>query len=1115
MRAAGPDVICTGCGLMEPPKKPPPGARCSNCGSAMQRENREAMQLAAEAIAIARVREMVQQWTHEGLIERASADEIQRRLTPAPPAPPPLPEPEPRHEEAQPDLSAHAWHPQPVQWTPPPEPEHHEAPELPPTAGGLDAITPLAALDAAPPTPRAPGKWETEVRPLLYENIGWFLGTLLVLAGSIYGVREAWRTLGGVARHVAVGGALFAYHAGFVGLAALLAKKSKGTGAVLGAIALGLSPIVFVALSSMVEVDVAIGSLLAFPFVIGSFLTLRSVGKRFDVNNPSILAFAVMPALIAELPVGRSAPDSLSRAALPFVGVVTARLALRSGSRAVDIAAAYAAVALGLYAVVGGPTAAASGPLAGAAVPLFFASLAAVMATGVERSAVRAALPRLTSTLTVLALAVVLVSVVVACKNAASGGPSLALFADAATAIVATGTFVVIARGRPGALHVAAILAPISGFLVARAAIPATPQWWPFGTAVAAAISIVAGGTLDGRERRVLSGWGVVAAIFALGCAPIMESVANVRGHFVATFATASVLAIAGHGSGGVQRRGLHYLGGFAGMIAALAWILPLANDVPMTIVRLMLAAAGGFAVAGAAFDVRAAILDDDAPNRSRPFEDLSGFALVFAFLGTLPTLRAATLFALDRGATPAVTLRDATMLAVVGGAFVLRSVRDRSAFPSLTGAAILGLWLYVAAGVRSPATAALTLGSIALAASLVASVRGLAKDHEKVEARRVFGLIPLPFPASGRRAVADGFAHASWIATAVTLLACFGWLANRVEAERSFAILAGACLVGTQILGFLTGAFGGYGLRGSVTSLSMIVTLIGFTAVVNRIGRPLPPPVVGYKLSAVAIAMWAVAIGAKRWGPAVGRTLGDEDSGKSYHVVFHVVVFLLAAVLGVDALLLSGRATHIALSTIPPLLLLGPAVVLVLESRTLKTPLLVHFAAPLAITGAALIATQRSILGSAPASIFPPEIAWSRGLLGVAICGAILGTSTFAVRDREEAAPTSIWVLVVALVVLAASWLRVDPIPAALVLGSGVFLALAKRRAAAEAVVGVGAFLVVHAAAQAVGVVPWWAGPAVAIIAGAAAIAGAAKKPGPIDLLVPAAVVAALVYAL
>jgi hypothetical protein len=1105
-------MICTSCGSMEPPKRPPHGARCSHCGSAdMKHETREAMMLAAEAIAIARVRELVAGWANEGLIARPSAEEIQRRLTPPPPEPlelPPPPEPQP-----PPDVKT------PPQWVYPqheyrPEQIDQHVPDLPPAIGGLDAIAPLAALDAAPPTPRAPGKWETEVRPLLYENIGWFLGTLLVLAGSVYGVREAWRTLGGVARHVAVGGALFAYHAGFVGLAALLSKKSKGTGAVLGAIALGLSPIVFVALSSMVEVDFAVGSLLALPFVIGTAFTLRSVGKRFDLENAWILPMALMPSLVAELPVGRSDPDSLARAALPFVGVVSARLALRGGSRAVDIAATYAAIALGLYAVVGGPTAAATGPLTAAAVPLFCAALAAVVASGVERAAVRSAFPRATATTTVLALSVVLVSLLVATKHATGAAPRLALLADAATALLACGTFLVVAAGRPAALHVAAIVAPLAGWLAARAAFPAIPQWWPFGTAVAAAIAIAL--PQGDRERRVLGGWAVVAAFFALGCAPVMESVARVRGHYVATFATAAVIAVASHGAGGVRRRGLHYLGGLAVISAALAWTLPVADDIGPTIIRVGLALAGGFAAAGLAFDLRAAVLDDDAASRSRPFEDLSAFALLIALIAALPALRMATPFALDRGATPAVTLRESTMLAVVGGAFVLRAMRDRSSFTSLFGASIVGLWIYLAAGPRSAATSALTFGAIALAAAVAASLRGFAQPDEKLSARRVFGVIPLPFPARGLRAVTDGLAHASWVATAMTILSMIGWLTSRAEADRTFAIQAGVCLVIVQVLGLFAGPFTSHGLRGSVTSLSMIVTLIGFTAVVNRIGRPLPPPVVAYKLSAVAVAMWGVALGAKRWGPGIGGALGDRPSGERYHVVFHVVVFLLATVLCVDALLLTGGRTHIALSTIPPLLLLGPAVVLVLEARTLKTKELVHVAGPLAIAGAALMATQRSILGSAPARIFPPEIAWSRGILGVAVCGTILGAATFLGRDREEAQPLSFWTLGVAFAVLASSWLRVDPIPPVLVLASGALLALGKRRQVAQAAMFVGGFLIVHAAAQATGTVPSWAGPAMAALAGAAWIASAVRRRESWlgDLLFAAATIASLLYA-
>ena len=83
----------------------------------------------------------------------------------------------------------------------------------------------LAALDEDDDAEAQPG----ENKPFGALQVFWFIGTLLVLAGSVMGVREAWRTLEGVWRPVVIAGAFFVYHVLFVGLARLLVRRSVVT----------------------------------------------------------------------------------------------------------------------------------------------------------------------------------------------------------------------------------------------------------------------------------------------------------------------------------------------------------------------------------------------------------------------------------------------------------------------------------------------------------------------------------------------------------------------------------------------------------------------------------------------------------------------------------------------------------------------------------------------------------------------------------------------------------------------------------------------------------------------------------------------------------------------
>jgi hypothetical protein len=1074
-------VICVSCGTIEGPKK---GASepCSSCGEPLRRETRDNIKLATEAMALARVRELVEEWVEEGLIDRPSALRIHDRISRAkeePEPPPPLPPP-------------------PV--APPPQTVEVEVePEV------FAGVGTLAALDAVPEVPREPGKWETEVRPLLYENVGWFIGTLLILAGSIYGVREAWRTLGGIARHVTVGGALFAYHALFVGLAALLARKSVTTGKVLASIALGLLPMVFVALSSALQVSVPAGALIGLVFAAGALLTTRSAAKRLEVEEPLTLALLFVPSLVAELPLAVTAPDSWARVAIPFVGVAAVAVAGRS-SLGTELAAVYSAIALGLFALVGGPDDAARGAIAEAGFGLFAATFAAAIAFAAERPRTREEHPRATAVMTVIALAVLLVAAlrVLPALIATLVARDLA-FAHAVTMTVLVATFAYVARRRMASLHVAAMFAPVAGLLVVRAAMPDRAEGWSLGVAGSVAVSFVAGRFLDDRARRILVGWGVVTAIAALGVAPVLETAARSPGAYVFTTATAATIALSAHYAADVRRRGLHYLGGVAAIVAAIAWLGPLSIDPARTLGRMFFVVSAAFAALAFAFDARAAA---DEPKRARPFDDLSSFALWGALVASLPTLRSGpTLFAM---------LQAEPAFALVAVGFAARGVRDRTALGSLIGAGVLGV--LAISRVNSPAQFAFVTAMGALILATLAATRGTAADEHPI-ARHVFGVIPLPYPARRARAIPDGLAIGAWIATALSVLGIFVWMVNRDEPERALAVQAGAVLVATQVVGFALPSFGRFGMRGSVAGLSLATTLVGLAAVANRIGRPLPPPVVGLKLTLVAIGIWALARLAAWKGPSLGRALGDEVAGRSYHVVFHTVVGLLGAVLLVDAWLIGGASPSFALVAIPPTMLIGAAIATVLLAWSFRAAWLLHLAAPIALGAAALVATQHSVLGSVIPMAIPDGDAWGRALIGPATLGVAfaIAATTFARRDDAREQPLAIWTAIVAATIAALGFFRAEVTAAVLVAAAGGALLLSKRRRLARAVVACGAILVVHALAQTGVAIPTWTGPAIAAFASIALMGrdDESRSRGVLDLLAAGALGIAFIYSL
>ena len=98
-----------------------------------------------------------------------------------------------------------------------------------------------------------------DMLPLLYENVGWLVGALLVLTGSIYGLREAWISFDAAGRWATVAGALLAYHALFVMVSAVLARRSALAGQFLAGIGACLVPLAFVAVANLAAVRLVPG----------------------------------------------------------------------------------------------------------------------------------------------------------------------------------------------------------------------------------------------------------------------------------------------------------------------------------------------------------------------------------------------------------------------------------------------------------------------------------------------------------------------------------------------------------------------------------------------------------------------------------------------------------------------------------------------------------------------------------------------------------------------------------------------------------------------------------------------------------------------------------------
>ncbi|MGZ3460719.1 MAG: hypothetical protein ACXU86_19705, partial [Archangium sp.] len=657
--------------------------------------------------------------------------------------------------------------------------------------GGLEA---LVALDDS-----ADGRGET---PKLNEYVWWFLGAVLVLGGSLMGVREAWRALGGVPRQLLVTGALFAYHAGFIGLGVFLARRSASAGRVLASIGLALLPVVFVALSALVGLHPAMGVPVSAGVAGLALLTLRPAGRLLYGASTVSLAVGLLPSLLAGLPLMALDDAPWPRTLCAFAGVAalgaSAWRARKEGESRAGLAvlttSLYGAVALALFSVASAPSdfdALSLGNPLFAGMTLWAMALATVAAGVAMQPSVRESHPQAAPVVELLAHAVVACGALAGALAAFSlqvGAEPWVDLASALTPVVAALAFFVLEPRRRALVHPGVLALALAGVLLGRLQMPSEPRWWLVGlAAVGAGLLVVARLSEQSTLRFWLLGWGVVLSLLSLPLTSRAFSAWSWDTRWPEV-AAGVLVAVAAHLAGGYRWRALHYLGGLA-VLSGLVGAVAVTGDNAMTweLVLGLTVAAGLYGVAG--------LLQEGWMRRTGktlellPLDDLSLAMAAVAVLRALP------------GAQIVPVILASVLL-------LLRVRRDRSRLVSALAA--WGLALSVAQFFiqRYGLTRyALLFASLTLGLSVIAALRGRG-DVEPVPAtrgRRLFGWFPLPFSERGRPLYTDGFAAVAFLGAALTLINLTGWMRLMLEAERSRVVLAGALLTVSAVLAFVS----------------------------------------------------------------------------------------------------------------------------------------------------------------------------------------------------------------------------------------------------------------------------------------------------------------------
>ncbi|MCB1179921.1 MAG: hypothetical protein KDK36_20255, partial [Leptospiraceae bacterium] len=242
---------------------------------------------------------------------------------------------------------------------------------------------------------------------------------------------------------------------------------------------------------------------------------------------------------------------------------------------------------------------------------------------------------------------------------------------------------------------------------------------------------------------------------------------------------------------------------------------------------------------------------------------------------------------------------------------------------------------------------------------------------------RKVLFDFRLPFPSKGKVSIHDSLSILYLAFSIYTFFQIISWLGITEQPQRNIVIYSGLILSSGFIFQFLFKLNIPFKFKGSAFTFFLIFFSIGMTAIVNRIGRPLPPMVVGVNLTLGVIALWIFCGILFIYGNKIATFLKNSTQGKYYFFIPLFSSLLLGIVLFIDIFLLTPTPLPRLLYVIPPTFFLGASLSLILFHFYFDKFGFIHAGLFLFIIFCGLMFSQESFKGIELIPIDPPGGRW------------------------------------------------------------------------------------------------------------------------------------------